>query len=327
MPKADAQAVDASRDVDPDVLAWLVAGDPAIRWQVMRDLLDAPTARWQAERRRTAGEGWGARLLALQDTDGRWGGGIYSPKWTSTTYTLLTLVDIGVPADHAAAQRGARLVIDSLLGPALDEAFHRHLRECDRCIVGMILRICAYFGIRDARIDAIINNILDEVMPDGAWNCRRHRRPEPHHSSFHTTLNVLEGVREYVEAGGKHRRAALAAAERGALELLLQHKLFRSDKTGAVIDARFTLLHYPHRWHYDVLRGLAYFARCDVPRDPRLGEAIDLLRRARADDGRWPNQGEYAGKHFFRLEPGREPSRWNTLRALRVLRWWTRGAG
>jgi hypothetical protein len=319
-------AVSAPYPIDPGILAWLMDGDPAIRWQTQRDLLDAPRPAWQAERRRTAREGWGARLLALQDPDGRWGGGIYSPKWTSTTYTLLTLCDLGLPGDTPTARRGAEQVVTEILGPALDEAFARRLAGCDRCIVGMILRIAAYFGIRDARIAAIIDNLLTEVMPDGAWNCRRGRRPAPHHSSFHTTFNVLEGVREYLEAGGKHRRADLVAAERAALELLLKHRLFRSDKTGAVIDARFTELHFPYRWHYDVLRGLDYFARVDAPRDARLHDAIALLHSHRRADGRWPLQGKYSGKSFFEMETPRDGSRWNTLRALRVLRWWQQPA-
>jgi hypothetical protein len=113
------------------------------------------------------------------------------------------------------------------------------------------------------------------------------------------------------------------AAERCALDFMLEHKLFRSDKTDAVIDERFTKLHFPYRWHYDVLRGLAYFARSGAPQDPRLREAVDLLRHTRRDDGMWPVQDKYGGKSFFDMEKGREPSRWNTLRALRVLDWWS----
>lgn len=305
-----------------DTIAWLLAGDPAIRWQTLRDLLDAPAAEWQAEQRRTLTEGWGAQLLAQQAADGRWGGGIYSPKWISTTYTLLTLCEIGIPADCGAAQHGAQLVLDQQLGATCDAAFQQRLLECDRCIVGMDLLIAVYFGIDDVRIEAIVENLLAEVMPDGAWNCRRTRRPRPTHSSFHTTFNVLEGLRTYLETRRSPLNAAILAAEQRALALLLQHKLFRSDKTGQIIHEDFIRLAYPHRWHYNVLRALVYFARINAPRDPRLQEAIDLLLNRRRKDGLWPVQHKYSGKVFFDMEKAGGPSRWNTLRALRVLRWW-----
>lgn len=309
-----------------DVLAWLLAGDPAIRWQTLRDLQDAPAPRWQAERQLTLSEGWGARLLPLQAVDGSWGGGIYSPKWTSTTYTLLNLCAIGIPNDHAPAQTGAALVLDKLLGPTLDDRFRQKLVECDQCIVGMCLQLAAYFGINDARVDAIVESMLMEVMPDGAWNCRRHRKPKPHHSSFNTTFNVLDGLREWLERVPKHRlRNDVLAAEHGALELMLEHHLFKSDKTGNVINSRFKLLSYPHHWHYDAFRGLAYFARVKAAHDPRLQDAIDLLQSQQNADGTWPLQYKYSGKVYFQMESIGKPSRWNTLRALRVLRWWQGG--
>src|SRR5262245_17312249 len=206
-----------------DVIAWLMAGDPAIRWQAMLDLLDAPEQEWKAEQHRTMEAGWGTRLLALQEASGGWGGGIYSPKWTSTTYTLLTLRSIGVPPTCQAAQRGAWLMLTRLLGANCDAAFQQKLASLDRCIVGMILQLAVYFGIDDARIEAIVDNLLAEVMPDGGWNCRRERRPRPHHSSFHTTFNVLEGLREYVECRNGARRSDVLAAEQRALELMLEH--------------------------------------------------------------------------------------------------------
>lgn len=302
-------------------IEWLMQGDPAIRWQTLRDLLGAPPAEWRAERERTLAEGWGARLLALQEPGGGWGGGVYSPKWISTTYTLLTLRDIGVPPSCAAAQRGAHLALARMLGERRDSAFDRRLAGCDRCIVGMLLGIAVYFEVDDARVDAMAANLLAELMPDGAWNCRRHRKPHPHHSSFHTTLNVLEGLREYVETRDTPLREAARSAEQGAIELLLQHRLFRSDKTGEIIREQFTQPVYPCRWHYDILRGLAHLARAAAPRDPRAQEAVELLLARRRGDGHWPAGKQYGGREFFRMETG-GPSRWNTLRALRVLRWW-----
>lgn len=305
-----------------DTIDWLMDGDPAIRWQVQRDLLGAPRAEWEAEQRRTAEAGWGARLLALQEPDGGWGGGIYSPKWTSATYTLLLLRSIGIPRECAAAERGARLVLDELLGASCDAAFQRKLADCDRCVVGMVLQLAVYFGVDDDRVAAIVDNLLSEIMPDGGWNCRRHRRPLPHHSSFHTTFNVLDGLREYIELAGGARREEALAAERGAIELVLQHRLFRSDKTGNLIHSNFAKLSFPPRWHYDLLRGLEYLARAGASRDDRAQDAIDVLGQRRLDDGRWPLQHKYSGKVHFEIETLGKPSRWNTLRALRVLRWW-----
>jgi hypothetical protein len=308
--------------MDP-VIDWLLQGDPAIRWQTLRDLVGAPAAEWQAEQRLTAQAGWGSQLLAQQDpASGGWGGGIYSPKWISTTYTLLSLRAIGIPPDCAPAQRGARLMLDHLLGPQRDAAFEQRLLDCDRCIVGMILQLCTYFGIEDERIDAVIQNILAEQMADGGWNCRKNRVPQTHHSSFHTTFNVLDGLREVLERGSSPWAAELGAAEAGALELLLQHRLFRSDHSGNIIRSEFKRLAYPFRWHYDILRGLDYFARLKAGRDPRLAEAISLLTECRQSDGRWPNQYKYSGKVFFDMERVGRSSRWNTLRALRVLKWW-----
>jgi hypothetical protein len=288
----------------------------------MRDLLDAPVEAWQAEQAQSAHTGWGAQLLAHQPADGRWGGGLYPPKWISTTFTLLLLRDLGLPRQHEAAQRGAALVVDGLLGPHCDDTFHRNLAECDRCIVGMILSLAIYFGIDDGRVDAMIENVLDEMMPDGAWNCRKGRRPKPHHSSFHTTLNVLDGVREAIELGTSRYQHDLLRAEASAIELLLQHKLFRSDRSGAIIHPKFTLLTYPHYWHYDALRGLCYLARAQTPCDPRTQDALDLLHAKRLPNGAWPVEYRYSGATFFHMEVLSKPSRWNTLRALRVLKWW-----
>jgi hypothetical protein len=247
---------------------------------------------------------------------------LYTPKWTSTTYTLLVLSGMGIPRDTPPARRGARLVLDGMLGKTCDSAFLKRLAECDRCVVGMILNLAVYFGIEDERVEALIENLLAEKMPDGGWNCRRMRHPKPHHSSFNTTLNVLEGLRDAVELYPTYLNQPVEAAKKGALEFLLQHHLFLSDHTGEVIDPRFTFLSYPPRWHYDVLRGLSYFARIDAPHDARLQPAIDLLFQRRRKDGLWPVQQKYAGKNYFDMEKLGGPSRWNTLRALRVLRWW-----
>jgi hypothetical protein len=302
-------------------IEWLMEGDPAIRWQTLRDLLDAPKSKWQAERKKVATEGWGARLLSLQDNKGVWGGGLYAPKWISSTYTLLQLRDLGLPPQVPAAHAGTRVLLDGMLGKEKSEKFPEHLENMDLCIVGMMLALAVYFQVVDSRVDAILVHLKDHEMPDGGWNCRS-KRIRVSHSSFHTTFNVLDGVRQVLESKNRKYRAAMRAAEGRALELLYQHKLFRSDKTNKIIYSRFVDLTYPFRWHYDILRGLDYMQRANVPRDPRAAEAIELLESKRLPDGTWKNEYRYAGKSFFDMEKVGKASRWNTLRALRALRWW-----
>ena len=302
---------------------WLMEGDPAIRWQTERDLLDAPARRWQRTRKLTAESGWGADLLARQDRAGTWGGGLYSPKWTSTTYTLLMLITIGIPPDNEAARRAAEICVSRQLGARADDDFAHAVARMDRCVVGMMLAIAIYFGLDAKRIAALLDNALAEQFADGGWNCRRGRaKPEPTHSSFHTTFNVLDGLREHIERGVRTRLDSVVDAERRATEFMLAHRLYKSHRTGAEIDRRFALLSFPPRWHYDVLRGLDYFARANAPSDPRFDDAIALLRSQQREDGTWAVQHKYGGKVFFEMERIGKPSRWNTLRALRVLRWW-----
>jgi hypothetical protein len=308
------------------VIKWLMEGDPAIRWQVMRDLLDMPESIWQAERRRTLREGWGARLLGKQDAHGVWGGGLYSPKWISSTYTLLTLAGIGLPPDCFPARRGAQIALDGLFGLEADNDLYRRTNNYDQCVSGMFVQLAAYFGIALERVNVMVKSLLEHRMPDGGWNCRIKRKPLPSHSSFHTTINVLEGLREAVEQGVCVHAKSVLAAEAEARELLLRHGLFRSHRTGEIIDRRWMLLSHPPRWHFDILRALDYFARVDAKRDLRLKESVDLLISRRRPDGRWPVQNKHRALVYFNMEKTGSPSRWNTLRALRVLRWWHRGS-
>lgn len=171
-------------------------------------------------------------------------------------------------------------------------------------------------------LKAIVENLLGERLPDGGRNCRRLRRPQTHHSSFHTTFNVLEGLRAYMERCGAARREVVLAAEQGALAFMLQHRLYKSDQTSLVINPKFTLLSFPYRRYYDILRGLEYFARIGAPHDNRLQDAVDLLYQRRRKDGCWPVQQKHPGRVFFDMEKTGGASRWNTLRAMRVMRWW-----
>jgi hypothetical protein len=304
------------------IVDWLMEGEPAIRWQVMRDLLDAPDAEWQAERQKTADQGWGAAFLSHQAEDGIWGGGVYSPKWISSTYTLLTLVEIGLPQNHPAARRGVEIILDDFFGLHGDPKFINHLERLDLCLVGMAAELGTYFQLKDARLEALPQHLLNTQMADGGWNCRLNRDKDVHHSSFHTTLNVLDGIRELVEQGSHPLAEQLRIAEGKALELLLEHRLFRSSRTGEIISERFLRFSHPNRWFYNIFRALEYFQRCGAARDERLSEAMDILKSKQMKEGGWPVQYRHSGLRYFDMEKTGKASRWNTLRALRILRWW-----
>ena len=310
------------------MIDWLLDGDPAIRWQVLRDLVGSPAGAVERERRNVAREGWGGRLLDRQGPDGRWAAGqttddgLYSPKWTSTTYTMLLLRDFGLPANNRQARKACKVLLDAGFQP--DGGINygiwaRWLGRSETCITGMVLSILSHFEYDDPRLDAIAAHLLDRQMPDGGWNCRRPAGAT--HSSVHTTISVLEGLRLY-ELLGRKRFAQLQAAQRRGREFLLLHRLFRSDRTGEVIKPVFLRFAFPPRWHYDILRALDYFQAVDAPRDRRMAEAIDIVRGGRGEDGRWPLQHAHRGATYFQLERLGAPSRWNTLRALRVLKWW-----
>ncbi|HME01321.1 MAG TPA: hypothetical protein VKM93_28920 [Terriglobia bacterium] len=304
------------------VIQWLLGGDPAIRWQALRDLVGAPERAVERERRKIARDGSGARLLARQDPEGTWGGGLYSPKWISTTYTMLMLRDFGLPATNRQARKACTVLLDGGLQPDGGVAYGtwaKWTRRGEMCVTGMVLSLVSYFEYEDARLDTIAGHLLEQQMPAGGWNCQRSRGAT--HASVHTTISVLEGLRYYELRGGRDVEAVRTAQRRGR-EFLLVHRLFRSHRTGEVIKPEFTRFSFPPRWHYDILRALDYFQAVNAPCDPRLTEAIEIVRSRQGKDGRWPAQHSYPGKTYFQLERVGAPSRWNTLRALRVLRWW-----
>ena len=305
-----------------ETIQWLLAGDPAIRWQALRDLAGANESLVQRERAKVARQGWGARLLARQDSNGRWGHGLYSPKWTSTTYSMLLLRDFGLPPANRQASRACKLLLEQGLQP--DGGFDYGVwaewtHRSETCVTGMVLSLLAYFNYDDARLDGALNLLLEEQMPDGGWNCRRYQGAT--HASVHTTISVLEGLRCF-ELNFQRKLGAVRVAQSRGREFLLAHRLFRSHRTGEVIKPVFLRFAFPPRWHYDILRALDYFQSTNAPRDPRLEEAIDMVRHARQSDGRWLLQNSYKGKTHFTLERLGQPSRWNTLRAWRVLKWW-----
>jgi hypothetical protein len=312
------------------VLDWLLDSDPAIRWQVLRDLVHAPAEVVAAERARVANEGWGARLLALQGEDGQWAGGACFPAryldhsdeepgqpWTSTLPTLQLLRDFGIDPSAGHVRQAVAKVKDHCRWEHAGQPFFEG--EVEPCINGRTVALGTYF---DQDVHDVVARLLGEQLDDGGWNC------EVEHgsvrSSFATTINVLEGLLAYERATGS---AESAAARRRGEEYFLERKLFRRKSTGEVVNPAWLQFSFPNRWQYDVLRALDYF-RCvgEVP-DSRMVEAIDLLRSKQQPDGTWLLENTHPGQIHFPLEEGDgRPSRWNTLRAMRVLGWYDKSA-
>lgn len=299
------------------VLDWLVAGDPAIRWQAERDLLDRVPAIWEETRTRVGLTGWGRRLLDLQDAGGTWGGGLYSPKWISTTYTLLLLRRLGLAPSNDKAIAGCERLLDDADWVEGGVSYWSGRSLAERCVNGMVLSLVSYFDVHDPRVDSIAELLLSVTMSDGGWNCRDYQ--DATHSSFHTTISVLEGLTEWRRRTGASD--ADVAIRRGQ-DFMFDHRMYRSHRTGEVINDAWTAFHFPPRWHYDVLRGLDHLQDAGAAPDSRAADAVELVRSRRRSDGRWAKGPQYSGETFFTLEPGRVPGRWNTLRALRVLKWW-----
>ena len=298
----------------PAHLKWLVDSDPAIRWQVMRDLSGAAPKAIAAERSRVATEGWGARLLALQAPAGNWGGPNEDRGLLFTFYTLVVLKDLGLDPASKQARKMIDRVDKRLVFTPLDNRPFLH-GETEPCINGRILGLGAYFKEPN---DALANRLLGEQLEDGGWNCEA---PKSRRSSFHTTICVLEGLLEYERAGRKS--AAVTKARKRAERYLLERRMLRSLRTGEVIDRRWLRFSFPTFWHYDVLRGLDYLRNAGVKPDSRVREAIEIVIERRHQNGRWPLNLVHRERIPLEMETdvGRA-SRWNTLRALRVLSWY-----
>jgi len=294
------------------VLKWLLEGDPAIRWQAMRDLVDAAPEEVGAERARVATEGWGSELLGTQTRAGDWGGG---RQWDLiAVWSLVVLKDLGLEPGSEQARR--------MIGRVEKGLVYKHLGnrpflegETEPCINGRILGIGAYFKEPN---DALAELLLGEQLEDGGWNCEA---PKSRRSSFHTTICVLEGLLEYERCG--RGSVDVGKARRRAEEYLLERGMFRSLRTGEAIDRRWLRFAYPPFWHYDVLRGLDYLRSAGVKPDERVREAVGVVVARGHQNGRWPLNLVHPERIPLEMETevGRA-SRWNTLRALRVLRWY-----
>ena len=314
------------------VIRWLLDSDPSIRWQVMRDLTGALAHEVAAERARVATEGWGARLLALQGADGRWGDAAWNRGWNSTMHVLWLLRHLGLDPASAEARGAVGLVRDHVTwqgsGPPECDSNPFFAGEVEPCINGQVATAGAYFGqdvvVREAT-RGLIDRLLGEQLSDGGWNCEA---PDgSRRSSFNTTICVLEGLLEYERATGGSPEVTEARL-RGQV-YLLERRLLRRRSTGEVIErdrkggAAWTRFAFPTWWHYDVLRGLEYLRSAGAIPDERVAEAIDLVASKR-DDGRWPLESRHPGVMPVEIDEGEgRPSRWNTLRALRVLDWYS----
>lgn len=301
-----------SRSATLDVTEWLLEGDPGIRWQVLQDLVGAPPDVVAAERQRMATEGWGAQLLAAQDDGGTWAHGLYLPKWTSTAYTLLLLRWLGLPAGDPRVVHGCRCLWEG--ATYTDGGLTFGYSAPETCITGMLVALASHFQYQDPRIDTAVTWLLRDQLADGGWNCRAIRTGS-RHSSFHTSITVLEALLAYrLACGAIDVREASA---RGRAFFMLHH-LYRSHTTGRIARSEFTRFPVPPQWHFDILRGLEYFRASGSPPDPRLADAVEKVRSGRGPDGRWKRYPPYPGRQWFPLEPP-GASRIATLPCLRVL--------
>ncbi len=317
--------------LDSALLDWLLDSDPALRWQVERDLAGAPEDVWQETRARVSTEGFGARLLALQDPDGQWAGGSYFPgdfdfngpeasegygqPWTATTWSLNALREWGLDAAVLAGTAellaaNSRWDYNGL--PYWDG-------EVDACINAYTLANGAWLG---ADVSGIAQWFLDHHLADGGWNCDWVEGST--RSSFHSTINSLKGILYHQTATGSDQ---LSAVRRGGEEYLLQRRLMRRLSTGEIVGPWVTWFAYPFRWYYTALNAADYFREAALhdgtPPDPRLSDAIDLLRDARRPDGTWLQERRHPGRVWFDVDaPPGEPSKWVTFYATRVLTWW-----
>jgi len=302
--------------IDEGIVKWLLDGDVSLQYQVYRDLLNIEKPDFQ---KRIAKEGWGAKFLSYRRSNGHWGRGFYQPKWTSSHYTLLDLRNLAIsPNIREVKETIAKIIYehkekDGGINPSVTTD------KSDVCVNGMFLNYASYFETRQQDLKSIVDFIIAQQLPDGGFNCDSNIRGAKH-SSLHSTISVIEGIIEYAKNNYTYRINELIKIEAGAREFMLQHKLFKSDKTDEIIDKKMLMLSCPSRWRYDILRALDYFQFAGKTFDIRMDDALNVLLKKQRKDGTWPLQAKHAGKTHFEMEESGQPSKWNTLRALRVLK-------
>lgn len=299
-----------------EIVNWLLDGDVSIQYQTHRDLSGVDRKDLQL---RIANEGWGHGFLSERHVNGHWGDRFYQPKWISTHYTLLDLRNLNLSPDNELANESIEQVLHTLkaedggiqLGPSTAQ-------HSDVCVNGMFLNYASYFNTPERELRSVVDSLLREKMPDGGFNCRT-TRSGAKHSSLHSTISVLEGLVEFQKAGHRYREGDISKVIASAEEFILQHRLYLSDRTGEIISKDFLKLAYPCRWKYDILRALDYFRYADRQWDERMKNALDVLLKKRNKNGVWNMQAAHPGEVHFVMERAGLPSRWNTLRAMRVL--------
>ena len=303
-----------------EIINWLLEGDISIEYQTRRDLLDEDEKKCVALRKRIAEEGFGKRFMEAQNPNGHWGMRFYQPKWISTHYTLLDLRLIEINTTLSITKI-INVIINENKGTDGGINPGAALAQSDVCINGMFINYACFFGVDENALRPVVDCVISQQMPDGGFNCMSNRSGAVH-SSLHSTLSVLEGITEYLKQGYTYRAEELAEIIPQAVEFMLAHRLYKSDKTGKIIKKSFTMLSYPARWYYDILRALDYLRYAQIPYDPRMRDALDLLTKKRNKDGTWNVQAKHPGQVHFDMEQTGAPSRWNTLRALRVLKYY-----
>lgn len=302
---------------EQQIIEWLLEGDVSIQYQVHRDLLGDDRKDLQD---RIANEGWGKQFLSKRNQNGHWGRKFYQPKWISTHYTLLDLRNLNLSPKNDIVKEVIQFVLSSgksedggiPLGPST-------AKFSDVCVNGMFLNYASYFKTEEHELYSVVDSILSEIMPDGGFNCRTTRSGATH-SSLHTTISVLEGLYEFHKSGYTYRMNEIQSAKASAEEFILLHQLFLSDHTGKIINKEFLKMPYPSRWKYNILRALDYFQYAKCKWDKRMELAIRELEKKRNKYSSWNSQAKHPGQTHFEMEKAGKPGRWNTLKALRVLK-------
>jgi len=285
----------------------------------LQSITESSQSKNLAERERIATYGWGAKLLSYQATDGKWADSLYNRKWISTTYSMMLLKNLGLMPRHKQAIKACKVLLnDGLYEDGGINYFYQY-NHSETCVTGIVLSMLAYFQLEDPRIKSLVTHLIKQQMSDGGWNCQSYNGAA--HSSFHTTINVLEGLKEY-RVNYEPNNHRISKSINQGIEFLLVHKLFRSHRTGNIFDSKMTRFSFPTGWRYDVLRALDILQAVNAPKDERMNESIELVLKRRDADGKWNLQNRHAGRYYFEMEAVGKPSRWNTLRALRVLKWW-----
>lgn len=304
--------------LDFKIVDWLLEGDVAIQYLVHKDLLSSDKATLSELQARIPLEGFGKAYLDNRLDNGHWGSRYYYPKWTNSHYSILDMKNLGMPRIEPII-KSLNMILDEVKGEDGGINPSVTIPESDACLTGMVLNFASYFGIEETKLESLVDYILSEQLTDGGFNCERLRYGATH-SSVHTTTSVLEGILEYKGNGYQYRLDELECAAKDAVEFMLIHHLYKSHHTGEKMFNNIDKFSYPWRWKYDVLRGLEYFADAEMPYDERLNDALDMLIKKRRKDGTWTVQNKHAGQVHFDMEKTGKPSRFNTYRALKVLK-------